>query len=61
MIQLLLKIISFIGLGVMLVSSILYLNGEIAESAVNTYMVIGTLVYFATAIFWLGKRQSSEA
>ena len=61
MIQLLLKIASFLGLIIMLVSSVLYFHGEIAESAVNTYMMIGTLVYFATAIFWLGKRQSSEA
>jgi|GEM_PF-5583700 len=61
MIQLLLKIASFLGLLAMLVSSILYLNGEIEESAVNTYIMVGTLVYFATAIFWLGKKQSSEA
>jgi hypothetical protein len=61
MIQLLLKIASFLGLLTMLVSSILYLNGEIAESAVNTYLMIGTVIYFATAIFWLGKKQSSEA
>lgn len=61
MIQLLLKIASFLGLLTMLVSSILYLNGEVTESAVNTYMVIGTVVYFATATFWLGKKQSSEA
>jgi len=60
MIQLLLKIASFLGLTIMLVSSILYLHGEIGESTVNTYMMIGTVVYFVTAIFWLGKRQSSE-
>lgn len=60
MIQLVLKVLSFLGLITMLVSSILYLNGDIVESTVNTYMMIGTLMYFATAIFWLGKRQSSE-
>jgi hypothetical protein len=61
MIQLLLRIASFLGLGVMLVSSIFYFNGVIGETTVNTYIMAGTLVYFATAIFWLGKKQSSEA
>lgn len=60
MIQLILKSLSFLGLIIMLVSSILYLHEEIIESTVNTYMMIGTLIYLATAIFWLGKRQSSE-
>ncbi|MFW5944908.1 MAG: hypothetical protein ACOCTU_06575 [Bacteroidota bacterium] len=60
MVQLVLKIISFLGLITMLVAAILYLHGEIVESTVNTYLMIGTFMYFATAIFWLGKRQSSE-
>lgn len=59
--QLILKVISVIGLLLMLVPSVLLLHDAIEESMVKTFMMIGTLVWFATATFWLGKREKTES
>jgi hypothetical protein len=52
--KLTLKLISFIGLLLTVVPSFLVYSGTIAFTQHKTLMLIGTLLWFTTAPFWLG-------
>ena len=52
----LLKITSFIGLAVMLGSSLMVFNGAMADSTYHTLSLIGTLLWFVTVPFWMKRR-----
>ncbi len=53
--KLILKIISYTGLGLTLIPSILFLMDIIELSQLKWYMLIGVFVWFGSAIFWVGK------
>ena len=48
-----LKIVSYTGLVLTLVPSVLHFAGEMSLSMHKTLMFIGTLAWFATAPFWM--------
>jgi len=54
---LILKILSFIGLGLTLIPSFLVFQGIIEPSLSKTLMLVGTIIWFATAPQWLNKFQ----
>ncbi len=51
-----LQILSFFGLILTIGPSIAYKTGWLVFFDVKIYMFIGTLVWFGTAVFWLGKK-----
>ncbi|KEO75699.1 hypothetical protein [Anditalea andensis] len=52
-----LKIFSFVGLGLTLVPSFLVFQGFIEPGLSKTLMLVGTIIWFATAPQWLNKFQ----
>lgn len=57
MMQSILKIISFIGLILTVVPSFLVFSGAIELNDHKTLMLIGTLLWFVTAPFWMNKQK----
>ena len=51
-----LKIISFIGLGLTIVPAILVYQGTISLAGSHNLMIIGALAWFLTAPLWMGKK-----
>ena len=52
----LLKIISFIGLGLMFVSAILLFNEAVARSTYEILALAGTVLWFIPVPFWMKRR-----
>ncbi|MCJ8166549.1 hypothetical protein MKJ04_17015 [Pontibacter sp. E15-1] len=59
--QTILKILSFLGLALTIVPSLLVFSGVIELSFHKTLMLAGTLLWFFTAPFWLNKTKHPEA
>lgn len=55
--QLILKVLSYIGLILTVVPSFLVFAGVIELSFHKTLMLIGTLLWFLTAPFWMNKEK----
>ena len=53
-----LKIISFIGLILTLVPSFIVFSGAMTLDMHKWLMLLGTLVWFVTAPFWMNKKAS---
>lgn len=51
-----LKFISFAGLALTIVPAILVLQGSLEQEASKNLMLIGTLCWFLSAPFWLGRK-----
>jgi len=51
-----LQIISYIGLGLTLIPSILFMVNIIDLSQLKLYMLIGMIIWFGSAVFWIGKK-----
>ena len=51
------QIISAVGLAMLLVPSILFFLGNIEPEPMKNYMFIGTMLWFAGAIPWLGRKK----
>lgn len=54
------RIASFIGLALTAFPSILMFNGKINFQQYTNYMLIGTILWFATAPFWVGKENKKK-
>jgi len=59
--KLVLKIISYTGLGLTIIPSILFLMDKIELSQLKLYMLIGVIVWFGSAVFWVGRKKKEEA
>ncbi len=55
-----LQIISLIGLLLVILPAVLTFAGRMNFEQAKTWMVIGTVVWFASAVFWLGKKKPAE-
>jgi len=51
----LLILLSFIGLGLTIVPSVLVLTGDINMDQNKKLMMIGTILWFGTVVFWMNK------
>lgn len=58
--KLLLKIISFIGLGLSIVPAILVFGGQMEPDTCKQLMFLGTILWFLTAPSWMIKRGVAE-
>ena len=54
--KILLQLISLVGLLLTIVPSILYFSGSLTSSTQQWLMFIGTVLWFASAPFWMNKR-----
>lgn len=60
MMKSLLTIISFLGLGLTIIPSLLVFAGVLQFDLNKTLMTAGTLIWFATAPFWINKEDNKE-
>ena len=51
-----LQLISFAGLLLTIIPPVLYFNHSISHSMQNWLMVLGAIIWFASAGFWMGKK-----
>ncbi|AKP51669.1 hypothetical protein [Cyclobacterium amurskyense] len=56
--KLLLKIISFVGLGLSIIPAILVFGGQMESSTCKQLMFIGTILWFVTAPSWMIKKEA---
>jgi hypothetical protein len=54
--QLILKILSYLALALLFLAPVLYFTGTIAKPPMQTAMLIATVLWFATAPFWMGRK-----
>jgi hypothetical protein len=52
-----LKILSFTGLGFTIFPSVLVLAGAIDMEMNKNLMLIGTVLWFGTAVFWMNRKK----
>jgi hypothetical protein len=52
----LLKALSFAGLALMLLGSVLVFNGAISRGAYDALALVGTAAWFGTVPFWMKRR-----
>jgi hypothetical protein len=57
--MLLLKIISFIGLGLTIIPSLMVLSGQMDINLNKSLMIIGTALWFTTVPFWMNRNQEN--
>jgi len=50
--------ISILSLAVLILTTILYFNGQIEFSTNKSWILIGTIGWFATAPFWMRQKSS---
>ncbi|MFK7843791.1 MAG: hypothetical protein AB8G77_00715 [Rhodothermales bacterium] len=55
-----LKIISYLGLGLTVIPSMLVFSGDITWERHALLMLIGTLMWFGTAPFWMKDKEAQE-
>ena len=52
-----LKTLSFIGLGLTLFPSVFVLTGSIGMETNKDLMLIGTVLWFGTVVFWMDRKK----
>jgi len=55
-----LKVISFVGLGLTVVPALLVFAGSIPWATHARLMMVGTVLWFATAPLWLGRTDGTH-
>ena len=56
--KIVLPIISYLALALVIVPAILYLTGSMDKPLMKTIMLVGTLAWFVSVPFWMGRKQS---
>jgi hypothetical protein len=56
----LLPIASYIGLGLVIGAPLAYLAGSLDKGTMTTLMLIGTIIWFVTVPFWMGRNAGGE-
>lgn len=55
-----LQTISLVGILLTIVPSILFFLGKMSHSSQNFWMLTGAILWFASASFWLGRKEKTE-
>lgn len=55
-----LKIVSYLGLALTLLAGLLVFAGSIDQASSKTMLVVGMLLWFPTAVFWIESRSLDE-
>ena len=50
--------ISVVGLGLVIIPATLYLAGTMDKAAMKTLMLLGTVLWFVSTPFWMGRGKS---
>jgi len=58
--RVILQVISLSGLLMTIVPPILFFTDKISHAQQNVYMAIGTMIWFISAFFWLGKKSKAS-
>jgi len=58
--KILLRAISFAGLILVLLPAVLTFAGQMAFDTATAWMMVGTIGWFGTAVFWLGKKTQAK-
>ena len=56
-----LKIISYIALLILIAAPIGVYLGKVEPGTSNTCMMVATILWFATAPFWMGRKEEKDA
>ncbi len=56
--RILLPIISFIGLALVIGAPLVYLVGSLEKDLMKHLMLAGTILWFASVPFWMGKEKA---
>ncbi len=56
----LLQILSLAGILLTIIPSVLFFSGTLSRTSQNLWMLIGTIAWFVTATFWLGKKKEPD-
>lgn len=59
--KLLIKLLSFIGLGLNIVPAILVFSAEMSTDTCKQLMLLGTILWFVTAPSWMNKGQEDAS
>lgn len=51
-----LPIVSYIALLGIIIPPILYLSDVLSKSGMSSFMLVGTLLWFLTVPFWMGRK-----
>ncbi|NOY38239.1 MAG: hypothetical protein GXO83_11790 [Chlorobi bacterium] len=54
------KIIAFAGLIILFIPALLHYSGTMSEETMKEVMLLGTFVWFAGAIPWLGQKEQTN-
>ncbi len=57
--KIILKTLSYLALFAVIAPPILYLASRIDKGTMSTIMLIGTILWFTTVPFWMGRKPSS--
>ncbi len=52
------RVVSFLGLALVLAPAAAYLAGAVGKGTMTTIMLVGTLVWFGSAPFWMDGKAS---
>lgn len=55
--KLLIKFISYVGLGLTLIPSFLVFTGSISLDSAKMFMFVGTIIWFVSAPSWMNKAE----
>lgn len=55
-----LKILSFTALACIIIPPLLYLGEVLSKPDMKVVMLVGTILWFATVPWWIGKSEPSE-
>ena len=55
------KVFSLIALGLVTIPSVLYFMGSVSHGMVLNTALIGTILWFATTPWWMGRELSVDA
>lgn len=56
----LLPLLSLLGLAGIILPPIVYLAGSCEKSTMSAFMLAGTLAWFGTVPFWMGRSEAGE-
>jgi hypothetical protein len=59
--QLILKLLSYLALAALFAAPVLYFTGSLAKPPMQATMLIATLLWFATAPFWMGRKETDSS
>lgn len=55
-----LKYLSFVGLALVIAPVLAYVAGALDRGAMSTVMLVGTLIWFVSVPFWMGRTTGSR-